>query len=141
MTETAKLRLVPRAASGLTWLVGGVVSISQEVESEPVPGFPYGSVMSAALMVSVYIALGSGQAGQAADQVGIRGRSGVDSDGARDQVGAAVIGQAQCLIVEALRSTISLRLTAIEETEVLRGFGETVGDPLTVNGGITWVVA
>ena len=53
VTVTGKLRLVPTLGSGLTVLVGGVVSISQEVDSEPVPGLPYWSWMSAALTVSV----------------------------------------------------------------------------------------
>ena len=53
VTETGKLRLVRSAGSGLTVLVGGVVSISHEVESEPVPGLPFWSWMPAALTVSV----------------------------------------------------------------------------------------
>ena len=53
VTVTGKLRLVPVLGSGLTVLVGGVVSISHEVESEPVPALPYGSWMPAALTVSV----------------------------------------------------------------------------------------
>ena len=40
VTVTGKLRLVPVLGSGLTVLVGGVVSISHEVESEPVPAMP-----------------------------------------------------------------------------------------------------
>ena len=47
------MRLVPRWAAALTVLVGGVVSISHEVESVPVPALPFWSWMSAALTVSV----------------------------------------------------------------------------------------
>ena len=54
VTVTGKLRLVPRLGSGLTALVGGVVSISQDVDSEPLPKLPYWSWRSAALMVKVY---------------------------------------------------------------------------------------
>ena len=53
VTVTGKLRLVPVFGKGLTVLVGGVVSISHEVESDPVPGLPFWSWMPAALTVSV----------------------------------------------------------------------------------------
>ena len=43
VTDTVKLVDVVCAGSELTVLVGGVVSISQEVESEPVPALPYWS--------------------------------------------------------------------------------------------------
>ena len=45
VTETVKLVDVVCAGSGLTVLVGGVVSISQEVDIEPVPALPYWSWM------------------------------------------------------------------------------------------------
>ncbi len=51
VTETVKLVDEVVGGSGLTVLVGGVVSISQEIDCEPVPGLPYWSVMSAALTV------------------------------------------------------------------------------------------
>ena len=52
VTVTVKLVEVVWGGSGLTVLVGGVVSISHEVDSEPVPELrsPW---MSAALTVSV----------------------------------------------------------------------------------------
>ncbi len=53
VTVTGKTRLLPILGSGLTVLVGGVVSISHEVESVPVPAIPFWSWMSAALTVSV----------------------------------------------------------------------------------------
>ena len=54
VTETVKLVDVVCAGSGLTVLVGGVVSISHEVESEPVPGIAVRDpLMSAALTVRV----------------------------------------------------------------------------------------
>ena len=54
-TETWKVSEPWLAPSELmTWLVGAVVSISQEVESVPVPAMPFWSWMSAALTVSVY---------------------------------------------------------------------------------------
>ena len=53
MTDTGKTRLVSRAGSGLIVLVGGVVSISHEVESELVPALPSVSWMPVALTVSV----------------------------------------------------------------------------------------
>ena len=40
VTETVKLVDVVCAGRALTVLVGGVVSISQEVDSEPLPGLP-----------------------------------------------------------------------------------------------------
>ena len=52
LTETVKLVEVVWDGRALTVLVGGVVSISQEVDSEPVPALPYSSWMSAALTVS-----------------------------------------------------------------------------------------
>ena len=55
VTETVKLVEVVCGGSELTVLVGGVVSISQEVDSEPVPALPYWSWMPAALTVSVYV--------------------------------------------------------------------------------------
>ena len=53
MTDTGKTRLVSRAGSGLTLLVGGVVSISHEVESALVPAIAVRVVDAAALTVSV----------------------------------------------------------------------------------------
>ncbi len=51
---TGKLSEVWVVPSELTtWLAGAVVSISQEVESEPEPEMPFVSWMSAALTVSV----------------------------------------------------------------------------------------
>ena len=40
VTETEKLVVVVVVGRGSAVLVGNVVSISQEVESEPVPGLP-----------------------------------------------------------------------------------------------------
>ena len=54
VTETVKLVDVVCAGKALTVLVGGVVSISQEVDSEPLPGLPFSSWMPAALTVNVY---------------------------------------------------------------------------------------
>ena len=50
--KVSEVWLVPSVLT--TWLVGAVVSISHEVESEPVPGMPNESWMSAALTVSAY---------------------------------------------------------------------------------------
>ena len=55
VTETVKLVDVVCAGSVLTVLVGGVVSISHEVDNEPLPGLPYKSEMPAALTVRVYL--------------------------------------------------------------------------------------
>ncbi len=55
VTETVKLVDVVWAGRALTVLVGGVVSINHEVETEPVPGLPYVSWMSAALTVRIYV--------------------------------------------------------------------------------------
>ena len=52
LTETVKLVAMVSAGSVLTVLVGGVVSISQDVDNEPVPRLPYWSWMLAALTVS-----------------------------------------------------------------------------------------
>ena len=54
LTETEKLVDVVCDGSVVTALVGGVVSISHDVDIEPVPELPYWSVMSAASTVSVY---------------------------------------------------------------------------------------
>ena len=53
MTEKEGLVLVIAIGSTLTLLVGGVVSISQEIDFEPVPVLPSGSRMWAALTVRV----------------------------------------------------------------------------------------
>ncbi len=53
VTETVKLVDVVVCESGLTVLVGGVVSISHEVESEPVPTLPARSWIPEASTVSV----------------------------------------------------------------------------------------
>ena len=55
LTETRMYGVVVVAGSGLTVLVGGVVSMSQEVDSEPVPKLPASSWMPEALTVSVYV--------------------------------------------------------------------------------------
>ena len=51
---TGKLRLVAVDGS-VTGLVGGVMSMSHEVDSEPEPGLPKGSLMPEALTFSVYV--------------------------------------------------------------------------------------
>ena len=94
VTETAKLRLVPRLGSALTWLVGGVVSISHEVESGSRAGVAVLVLDVGGVDGQRVIALGRGQAGETADLVG-RARDEADGDGAVDQVGAAVVGQGQ----------------------------------------------
>ena len=53
VTEIVKLVDVVCAGSGLTVLVGGVVSINQDVESVPAPGLPYSPSMPVALTVKV----------------------------------------------------------------------------------------
>ena len=63
-------------------LVGGVVSISQEVETEPVPGLPYGIGDVGGVDGQRVVALGRGQAAKAADHVG-RARDRRDGDRAR----------------------------------------------------------
>ena len=55
LTDTRKLVDVVCDGSGLTVLVGGVVSISQEVDIEPVPTLPASSWMPEALTVSTYV--------------------------------------------------------------------------------------
>jgi len=55
VTETVKRVDVVVAGSGLTVLVGGVVSISQEADIEPVPKVPAGDWMPEALTVSTYV--------------------------------------------------------------------------------------
>ena len=70
VTETVKLVDVVCAGSGLTVLVGGVVSISHEVDSEPVPGLPSWSVDAGGVDGQRVVPFGGGQAGQAADLVG-----------------------------------------------------------------------
>ena len=55
VTETVKLADVVCVGSELTVLVGGVVSINHDVETEPVPGLPYVSSTAAALMVRTYV--------------------------------------------------------------------------------------
>ena len=52
-TEIGKLVDVVCAGRALTVLVGWVVSISQDVDSEPLPGLPNWSSISAASTVSV----------------------------------------------------------------------------------------
>ena len=47
-TETAKVVDVVCDSSGLTVLVGGVVSINHEVETDPEPGLPYVSLTAPA---------------------------------------------------------------------------------------------
>ncbi len=51
VTETLKLVDVVCAGSSLTVLIGAVVSVNHEVDTEPLPGLPYTSEMPAALTV------------------------------------------------------------------------------------------
>ena len=53
VTDTEKLVEFVAVGSRLTVLVGGVVSISHEAETEPVPELPYVSWRPVALTVSV----------------------------------------------------------------------------------------
>ena len=55
LADTRKLVDVVCAGSEPTVLVGGVVSISQEVDIEPVPALPAWSWMPEALTVSTYV--------------------------------------------------------------------------------------
>jgi hypothetical protein len=55
VTETVKLVDVVCVGSEFTVLVGGVVSINHEVKTEPAPGPPYVSSISAALTVRLYV--------------------------------------------------------------------------------------
>ena len=52
VTDTVKLEFAAEG-SGSTLLVGGVVSINQEVDMEPVPANPFWSWVSAALTTRV----------------------------------------------------------------------------------------
>ena len=55
LTDTTKLVDVVCDGKALTALVGGVVSISQVVDIEPVPTLPASSWMPDALTVSTYV--------------------------------------------------------------------------------------
>jgi hypothetical protein len=55
LADTRKLVEVVWDGRGLTVLVGGVVSISQETDIEPVPKLPAWSWMPDALTVSMYV--------------------------------------------------------------------------------------
>ena len=72
------------------------MSISQEVDIEPVPTLPASSWMPEALTVSTYVP--SAVVRPESPPISIsrsRARDQADRDGARDQVGAAVVGQAE----------------------------------------------
>ncbi len=74
--------------------VGGVVSISQEVDSEPMPVLPACVLEATGVDGQGVRTLGGGQAGEAVDREH-RAGEGLDGHRAGDQVGPAVVGQGQ----------------------------------------------
>ncbi len=123
-----------------TALVGGVVSISHEVDNEPVPGLPYVSSMADALTVRLYV--------PSAAVSPPRPLMSYVLPETRLRVTALVIETALPLSVKAsvlalklLGLTGMLNVTATVETAVFRALGVTAAIELTDTGGRIWTVS